>query len=88
VKHTSHPAIATQLKQAHGHLASIMAMLADGRPCTDLAQQLQAVESIIRTAKRTLIHDHVEHCIAGAMQDGGVSGEQAMREFKALAKYL
>jgi DNA-binding FrmR family transcriptional regulator len=88
VKHASHPQIVKQLKQAHGHLASILNMIAEGRSCMELAQQLQAVESIIHTAKRTLINDHMEHCIGDAMSDGGMNGQQALREFKALAKYL
>ncbi|OYV34971.1 MAG: nickel resistance protein [Rhodospirillales bacterium 20-64-7] len=88
MEHTSHPEIIKRLKQAQGQLGSILAMMADGRPCTDLAQQLQAVESIIHTAKRTLIHDHMEHCIGDALTEGGLTGEQALREFKTLAKYL
>lgn len=88
MQHASHPEIAKRLKQAYGQLASIMTMMAEGRPCVDLAQQLQAVESIIHTAKRTLIHDHMEHCIGDAVGEGGISGEQALREFKTLAKYL
>ena len=86
--HTSHPEIIKRLKQAQGQLASILTMMADSRPCVDLAQQLQAVESIIHTAKRTLIHDHMEHCIGDAIGAGGISGTQALREFKILAKYL
>ena len=86
--HESHPAIVASLKQAHGQLASILKMFGDGRPCVDLAQQLQAVESIVHKAKRTLIHDHMEHCIGDAVGHDGTNGEQALREFKALAKYL
>lgn len=88
MQHHSHPEIAKRLKQAHGHLASIMTMLAEGRSCLELAQQLQAVESTIHGAKRTLIHDHMEHCIGDAVAEGGMSGKQALSEFKTLAKYL
>lgn len=88
MKHTSHPDIIKRLKQAQGQLASLLTMFDDGRSCMDLAQQLQAVESIIHTAKRTLIQDHMEHCIGDAMGEGGMSAQQALREFKALSKYL
>ncbi|MBV9740516.1 MAG: metal-sensing transcriptional repressor [Hyphomicrobiales bacterium] len=88
MKHISHPEIVKRLKQAHGQLASVLAMFADGRSCTELAQQLQAVESIIRTSKRTLIHDHMEHCIGDALGEGGLSADAALREFKTLSKYL
>jgi DNA-binding FrmR family transcriptional regulator len=86
--HASQAEITKRLKQAQGQLASILTMMADGRPCVDLAQQLQAVESVIHNAKRTLIHDHMEHCIGDAVGEGGISREQALREFKILAKYL
>ena len=88
MQHASHPEIVKRLKQAHGHLATILTMFAEGRSCPELAQQLQAVESTLAGAKRALIHDHMEHCIADAVAEGGMSGDQAMREFKALAKYL
>ena len=57
------PRIITRLKRAHGHLAAVIAMFEEGRPCLDLAQQLHAVESAISNAKRELIHDHIEHCL-------------------------
>jgi uncharacterized protein len=88
MKHNSHPEIIRRLKQAHGHIGGILTMLAEGRPCADLAQQLQAVESVIRSAKRTLIHDHMEHCIADAAKLDGASTDQALREFKSISKYL
>jgi DNA-binding FrmR family transcriptional regulator len=88
MKHASHPQIVKQLKQAHGQLVSVLSMFADGRSCMELAQQLQAVEGIVHTAKRALIQDHMEHCVGGANGENGVSAKQALREFKALARYL
>jgi DNA-binding FrmR family transcriptional regulator len=88
MSHASDPEVRRGLKQAQGHLASILTMLAENRSCTELAQQLQAVESTIKTVKRALIHDHMEHCIADAVGDGAMSAEQALREFKTLTKYL
>lgn len=89
MKHASHPAVITRLKRAHGHLASVLAMFEEGRSCLDLAQQLHAVESAVANAKRELIHDHIEHCLD--VDAGGASPAEAraaLREFKALAKYL
>jgi DNA-binding FrmR family transcriptional regulator len=84
-KHASHPDIIKRLKRAHGHLASVIGMIEEGRPCLDLAQQIHAVEAAIGNAKRELVHDHMEHCIG----DGaGRASRAALAEFKALAKYL
>ena len=53
--HGSHPDIIKRLKRAEGHLKSIVTMLEQGRGCLDIAQQLQAVESAVGNAKRTLV---------------------------------
>ncbi len=82
--HASHPLIIKRLKRAHGHLASIIKMMEQGRPCLDLAQQLQAVERAVGNAKRELIHDHLDHCLHGS---AGTHGE-TLAELKQLAKYL
>ena len=36
-----------------------------GAPCADIAMQIQAVEKAMAAAKRTLIHDHIDHCLTG-----------------------
>ncbi len=53
-------------------MRSIIAMIESARPCLEIAQQLQAVESAIRAAKKTLIHDHIDHCL-----DQAVDGSKA-----------
>ena len=88
MKHASHPDIIAKLKQAQGQIGSIVTMMAEGRSCMELAQQLQAAESIIHIAKRTLIQDHMEHCITDAASEGGKAAREAMAEFKTLSKYL
>ena len=88
MKHASHPDIIARLKRAHGHLASVIQMIETGRPCVDLAQQLSAVESAITKAKREMINDHIEHCLGNGMAEGDVDSKTALREFKALTKYL
>ena len=82
MKHATHPDIVARLKRANGHLAGIIAMFAEGRPCVDLAQQLHAVENAISNAKRALVNDHLEHCL------DEMDRKAAVREFKALTKYL
>ena len=86
--HTSHPEIIKRLKRAEGHLKSIIAMLEGQRSCLDIAQQLQAVESAIGSAKKTLVHDHIDHCLEQAVREGSQSADDTIREFKAITKYL
>jgi DNA-binding FrmR family transcriptional regulator len=86
MKHATHPSIVARLKRANGHLASVIAMFADGRPCIDLAQQLHAVESAVAKAKRELIHDHIEHCLEET--NDAARSRASLKELKVLSKYL
>jgi DNA-binding FrmR family transcriptional regulator len=86
--HTSHPAIIKRLKRAEGHLKSIIGMLEDGRSCLDIAQQLQAVQSAVGNAKKTLVHDHVDHCLERQVRSDANSAKDALKELKEISKYL
>jgi DNA-binding FrmR family transcriptional regulator len=86
--HAAHPEIVKRLKRAEGHLRSIVAMLEEGRDCLEVAQQLQAVESAITNAKKTLVHDHIDHCLEHMASRPGASPRDTIREFKAISKYL
>ncbi|HDY95330.1 MULTISPECIES: metal-sensing transcriptional repressor [Sulfitobacter] len=80
--HASHPALIARLKRADGHLRAVIAMLEAGKPCVDVAQQLQAVEKAVTNAKRVLIHDHIDHCLE-------VDGSESDRaELKTITRYL
>ncbi|KAF0182776.1 MAG: hypothetical protein FD164_972 [Nitrospirae bacterium] len=87
-KHTSHPDITKRLKRAEGHLKSIITMMDEGRSCMDIAQQLQAVEHAIASAKRTMVHDHIDHCLEQAAREGTKGVNETIREFKAITRYL
>lgn len=80
-KHASHPGLVKRLKRADGHLRHVVEMIEGGKPCGEIAIQLQAVEKAITAAKRMLIHDHIDHCV-------GHGGEQDLAEIRALAKLL
>jgi len=88
VSHASHPAIVKRLRRADGHLHTVIQMIESGRPCLDLAQQLHAIEKAVAAAKKTLIHDHIDHCLAHAAEGDPDEARQAMAEFKDITKYL
>ena len=84
----SHPEIIKRLKRAEGHLKSIIKMLEENRNCLEIAQQLQAVEKAVANAKKTLVHDHIDHCLEHAVNDDKLSAEETIKEFKEITKYL
>ncbi len=86
--HETHPAIVKRLRRAGGHLSSVVQMIEQGRPCLDIAQQLQAVEKAIAQAKKTLIQDHLDHCLDHMVDAKGKTHGQSLEEFKLITRYL
>ncbi|WP_312415213.1 metal-sensing transcriptional repressor [Shinella sp.] len=86
--HESHPDIIKRLNRAEGHLRSVIAMIEAQRPCIDVAQQLHAVEKAVCQAKKTLIQDHLDHCLEDAAGALGSEQRRAIDEFKTITKYL
>ena len=87
--HQTHPAIAKRLRRANGHLERIIDMIAEGRSCMELAQQLHAVEKAIDNAKKALIHDHLDHCLQETAGGKRSAHNRALvEEFREVAKYL
>lgn len=88
ILHQSHPDTVKRLKRAEGHLRSVIDMIEAGRPCIDIAQQLHAVEKAIGQAKRTLIQDHLDHCLEDAVGPLPREQRRSVDEFKEITKYL
>jgi len=86
--HQTHPEIVKRLKRAEGHLRSVIGMIETGRSCLDLAQQLHAVEKSIGQAKKTLIQDHLDHCLDDVVGSLPRERRRSVDEFKQIAKYL
>ncbi len=86
--HETHPEIVKRLKRANGHLKSVIEMIEAGRPCLDLAQQLHAVEKAIGQAKRTLIQDHLDHCLEDVVGPLEKDQRKSIDDFKEITRYL
>ena len=75
------PALVARLKRAEGHLRHVIGMIEGQQPCLDIARQLAAVESAVTSAKRALIHDHIDHCLVH-------DAAETLDEMKAITKLL
>ena len=87
-RHQTHPDIVKRLKRGDGHLRAIIDMIEAGRPCLDIAQQLHAVEKAISQAKKTLIRDHLDHCLEETVGPLPKAERRSIDEFKEITKYL
>lgn len=86
--HETHPQIVKRLKRADGHLRGVIDMIEAGRSCLEIAQQLHAVEKAIAQAKKTLIHDHLGHCLEGVIGPLDRQQRKSVEDFREIAKYL
>ena len=86
--HQTHPEIVKRLKRADGHLRAIIEMIETGRSCLEISQQLHAVEKAIGQAKKTLISDHLDHCLEETVGTLGREKRRSIDEFKEITKYL
>jgi uncharacterized protein len=86
--HQSHPEVLKRLKRAEGQLRSVAEMIAAGRSCLDVAQQLHAAERAVREAKKAFINDHLDHCLGHVADSRTPQARASVDEFKTIAKYL
>lgn len=87
MSHAASPDLLNRLRRAHGHLATIVKMIEDGRDGLDTAQQMQAVVSALEKAKTMLVIDHIEHHLeeVGALSPGA---RAEVGRLAQLARYL
>jgi DNA-binding FrmR family transcriptional regulator len=86
--HATHKDVVNRLKRADGHLKKIITMIESERACLDIAQQMQAVIRALESAKVTLIHDHIDHCLEVAVGPTTRADRVAIDDFKEITKYL
>ena len=72
---TQHPHADTQqvlnrLSRAIGHLQSVRRMVEEGRDCSEVLIQLAAVKAALSSTSKLIVHDHMQHCIAEALETG------------------
>lgn len=77
--------VSTRLKTARGHLDGIVRMIERDAYCPDVMKQLAAVQGLLEATSRTVLRNHLETCVATAMQEGRV--EEIVDELMATLKY-
>src|SRR3989442_15781668 len=74
MKDTYRNNVLNRLKTARGHLDAIIRMAEDDTYCPDLMKQLSAVQGSLERASRLVLRNHLETCVAAAMQAGRTEG--------------
>jgi CsoR family transcriptional regulator, copper-sensing transcriptional repressor len=66
-------ALVTRLHRIEGQVRGIERMVEDDRYCIDVLTQVGAVKTALESLAFELLTDHVNHCVAGALEAGDAS---------------
>jgi DNA-binding FrmR family transcriptional regulator len=81
-------AVLNRLRRAQGQLAGVIAMIEQGRDCTDVVIQLAAVSRALDRAGFKIVATGLRECVADAAGSGGkaaMSESELEKLFLALA---
>lgn len=63
----------TRLASIEGHIRGIRQMVSDRKDCTDILMQLGAVEAAVRQTAKTVLKNHISHCVKNSIEEGDLS---------------
>ena len=75
-----------RLRRIEGQVRGLQRMVEDDRYCIDVLTQVAAVKAALESVSLTLLQDHIQHCVAGAIESGDGAGK--VRELSAAVRRL
>ena len=75
--------IAKRLARVEGQVRGIAKMVEDDRYCIDILDQVLAVTKALQQVSLGLVHDHIGHCVADAVHEGGDEAQEKLDEATA-----
>lgn len=74
-----------RLNRAAGHLQHVKGMIERDEDCAEVLIQLAAVRSALNNLGKEIISEHMDHCVAHALEDGDTAAleefQEAIRRF-------
>ncbi|MES1157281.1 MAG: metal-sensitive transcriptional regulator [Alphaproteobacteria bacterium] len=65
-----------RLKRIEGQVRGLARMIEDERYCIDVLTQLRAVKAALGRVETSMLQDHLNHCIEGAIVSGDASEQR------------
>ena len=82
-------ALIKRLHRIEGQVRGIERMVDEERYCIDILTQISAVSTALESVALKLLEEHVNHCVAGALQSGDAeaAGEKARELLAAVERF-
>ena len=65
--------VTKRIARIHGHVHGILEMLQEGRPYSEIVQQIEAVKAGLDSAVGVIVEDLVEDCVAKSGKKGSLN---------------
>jgi CsoR family transcriptional regulator, copper-sensing transcriptional repressor len=82
------PDLVKRLARIEGQVRGIARMVDDDRYCIEVLDQIAAVTKGLQTVAVGLLHDHLGHCVAHAIEAGGPEAAEKIDEASAAVARL
>lgn len=69
-----------RLRRAEGQVRGIARMVEDETYCIDVLTQISAASRALERVALSLLEDHLAHCVAEAVAEGGDAADEKVRE--------
>nr|WP_257159791.1 metal-sensitive transcriptional regulator [Corynebacterium cystitidis] len=77
-----------RLKRIEGQVRGIQRMMGEDQYCIDILTQMSAINSALENVGLALLEDHLHHCVAGAIADGGELADDKITEAMAAVRRM
>lgn len=74
---------AKRLRRIEGQVRGIAKMIEDDKYCIDVLTQISAVNSALQSVALGLLDEHLGHCVAQAVAEGGDQADAKLAEASA-----
>jgi DNA-binding FrmR family transcriptional regulator len=69
-----------RLRRIEGQARGLQRMIEDDKYCIDILTQVSATTSALQSFALSLLEEHMAHCVAEAVQNGGAEAELKVKE--------
>lgn len=81
-------AVLKRLRRVEGQVRGLQRMVDEDQYCIDILTQVSAATSALRAVAVELLEDHLGHCVAHAIEEGGPDAQAKVKEAAAAVERL
>ena len=85
---SSKDAYLKRLKRIEGQARGLQRMVEDEQYCIDILTQVSAMTKALQSVALGLVEDHLTHCVADAVADGGDPRRKVKEASEAIARLV